>query len=127
MVFGLLFGSVFGREDLIPALWLHPLAHPIEVLAVPLIFAVGLLCLGQLLGGLGALWRGELARWLLVELGFLVLYLGIIVRLLWGPELDLGSRCSGPAGTWRGASWSIAACSGPWRRWDIWWRGPCRS
>jgi V/A-type H+-transporting ATPase subunit I len=86
MVFGLLFGSVFGREDLIPALWLHPLAHPIQVLAVPLIFAVGLLCLGQLLGGLGALWRGDLGHWLLVGLGFLVLYVGIILRLLWGPD-----------------------------------------
>ena len=86
MVFGLLFGSVFGREDLIPALWLHPLAHPIPVLVVPLIFAIGLLCLGQLLAGLSALWRGELTRWFLVDLGFLVLYLGIIARLLWGPE-----------------------------------------
>ncbi len=62
MCFGLLFGSVFSREDLIPALWLHPLEDPVAVLAVPLVFAVGLLSLGQLLAGLGALWRGELGR-----------------------------------------------------------------
>jgi V/A-type H+/Na+-transporting ATPase subunit I len=78
MAFGLLFGSLFGREDLIPALWVHPLLHPLPVLAVPLVFAVGLLSLGQLLAGLGALWRGELVRWLMVDLGFLVLYLGVI-------------------------------------------------
>jgi len=78
MVFGVLFGSLFGREDLIPALWLHPLAHPIPVLAVPLVFAVGLLSLGQLLAGLGALWRGELVRWLSTDLGFLVMYLGLV-------------------------------------------------
>lgn len=78
MVFGLLFGSVFAREDLIPALWLHPLHAPITVLAVPLVFAVGLLALGQLLAGLGALWRGELGHWLLRDLGFLVLYLGLV-------------------------------------------------
>ena len=29
MSFGLLFGSLFGMEDLIPALWLHPLQEPI--------------------------------------------------------------------------------------------------
>jgi V/A-type H+-transporting ATPase subunit I len=78
MVFGLLFGSVFAREDLIPALWVQPLHAPIPVLAVPLAFAVGLLSLGQLLAGLGALWRGELGRWLLMDLGFLVMYLGLV-------------------------------------------------
>ncbi len=34
MVFGLLFGSVFAREDLIPALWLHPLHEPVALLSV---------------------------------------------------------------------------------------------
>ena len=32
MVFGLLFGSVFGREDLIDAVWLHPVVEPLPVL-----------------------------------------------------------------------------------------------
>ncbi|MEA3278388.1 MAG: V-type ATPase 116kDa subunit family protein [Pseudomonadota bacterium] len=87
VVFGFLFGSLFAREDLIPALWLHPMGEPLIVLAVPLVFAVLLLSLGQLLSGLGALWRGELGRWLLVDAGFLVLYLGLI-GLVTG--LDLG-------------------------------------
>ena len=78
MLFGLLFGSVFAREDLIPALWLHPMAEPVVVLAVPLGFAVALLSLGQVLSGLGALWRGELHRWLAVAPGFLLLYWGVI-------------------------------------------------
>lgn len=82
MTFGLLFGSVFAREDLIPALWIHPLEAPITVLAVPLLFAVLLLSLGQLLDALGALWHGELRRWLLRDLGFLVLYLGLVGSLL---------------------------------------------
>jgi V/A-type H+-transporting ATPase subunit I len=86
MVFGLLFGSVFAREDLISALWVHPLLDPVLVLTVPLIFAVGLLSLGQLLSGLGALWRGELTRWFLVDLGFLVLYLGLIAWLAGGHD-----------------------------------------
>lgn len=78
MFFGLLFGSLFAREDLIPALWLQPLEEPLPVLTVPLVFAVVLLSLGQLLDGRGALWRGALSHWLMKDLGFLVLYLGIV-------------------------------------------------
>lgn len=98
MLFGLLFGSLFAREDLIPALWLHPLQEPLTVLMVPLIFAVLLLSLGQLLSGLGALRRGELGRWLLVDAGFLLLYLGLIVLVF------------GAAGPWPallGLSWYL--------------------
>jgi len=86
MVFGLLFGSVFGLEGVIPALWLHPLAHPITVLAVPLGFGALLLSAGQLLAGLGALWRGELRRWLAMDLGFLVFYLGLVGLLAGQPS-----------------------------------------
>ena len=32
MFFGVLFGSVFCREDIIPALWLRPMADPITIL-----------------------------------------------------------------------------------------------
>ncbi|MCU0833296.1 MAG: ATPase [Chromatiaceae bacterium] len=85
VVFGLLFGSVFASEALIPALWLHPMSDPLTVLVVPLIFAVLLLSLGQLLAGLGALWRGEIGRWLLVDTGFLLLYLGLIGLLAGAP------------------------------------------
>jgi V/A-type H+-transporting ATPase subunit I len=86
MVFGLLFGSVFGLEGVIPALWLHPLAQPMTVLAVPLGFGVLLLSLGQLLAGLGALWRGEVWRWLAMDLGFLVFYLGLVGVLAGQPS-----------------------------------------
>jgi V/A-type H+/Na+-transporting ATPase subunit I len=78
ILFGFLFGSLFASEALIPPLWLHPMDDPLTVLVVPLIFAVGLLSLGQILSGLSVLGRGELTRWLLVDGGFLVLYLGII-------------------------------------------------
>jgi V/A-type H+-transporting ATPase subunit I len=78
VLFGLLFGSLFAREDLIPALWLHPMQEPLTILMVPLGFAVLLLTLGQLLSGLGALRRGGPGRWLLTDGGFLLLYLGLI-------------------------------------------------
>ncbi len=76
--FGFLFGSLFGIEHLIPALWVHPLQQPLLVLAVPLVFAVLLLSLGQLLAGLGALAAGRLGRWLAVDAGLLVIYLGLV-------------------------------------------------
>jgi V/A-type H+/Na+-transporting ATPase subunit I len=95
MLFGLLFGSLFAREDLIPALWLHPLEEPMRVLLVPLAFAVLLLSLGQLLAGLGAMRRGALGRWLLTDAGFLLLYLGLIALIIgatpaWPALLGLG-------------------------------------
>ena len=80
-LFGFLFGSLFGVEHVIPALWLHPLAHPLTVLAVPLVFAVVLLSLGQLLAGFGALAAGRARHWLTVDAGMLVLYLGLVGML----------------------------------------------
>jgi V/A-type H+-transporting ATPase subunit I len=88
-LFGFLFGSLFGVEHIIPALWLHPLAHPLIVLAVPLVFAVLLLSVGQLLAGFGALAAGRARHWLAVDAGMLVLYLGL-VGMLAAPDLGLG-------------------------------------
>jgi V/A-type H+-transporting ATPase subunit I len=56
-----------------------------------------LLSVGQLLAGLGALWRGRLRDWLLVDLGFLILYLGLVFLVIasdrvpeWLPLVGLG-------------------------------------
>jgi len=68
MLFGLAFGSLFAREDLLPALWLHPLESPLQVLAIPLAGGALLLGVGVLLSLLEALWQQRLAHWL-VERG----------------------------------------------------------
>lgn len=81
MVFGLLYGSVFAREDVLPALWMSPLHDPATILLVPLVTAVAILSLGQMLAGLGARWRGDLRHWLMQDLGFLVLYVGLVLQL----------------------------------------------
>jgi V/A-type H+-transporting ATPase subunit I len=78
VLFGFVFGSVFGREDLLPALWLHPVEDPLPVLMVPLAGGVVILMLGLVLNAVEAYWRGELRRWWLVEAAVLVLYLSII-------------------------------------------------
>ncbi len=69
MVFGVLFGSVFGREDLIPALWLHPVVEPLPVLTVPLLFGAGLIVLSILLSGLEHQWAGRFFEWVCGEAG----------------------------------------------------------
>jgi len=76
MVFGLMFGAVFGREDLIPALWLHPVGDPLPVLFMPLIFGAGLLLLSMMLNGLEHIWSGRVVEWLLTQSG---LALGVVL------------------------------------------------
>lgn len=110
MVFGLLFGSLFALEGIIPALWLHPLSAPLTVLAVPMVFAVALLTLGQLLSGLGALWRGALPHWLLVDAGFLVMYLGLALTVA-VPDGGFGWLALGGLGWYLGGAFLVA------RRW----------
>jgi len=82
MVFGFIFGSMFGREDLIPALWLHPITQPLPVLAVPLLAGVVIILLGLTLSALESSWRGEGRRWLLQDAPVVILYLSIIAAVL---------------------------------------------
>ncbi|GEM_PF-7121961 len=46
MLFGLLFGSVFGYENLIPALWMHPIHNIMTIVAVSIGFGVFYIILG---------------------------------------------------------------------------------
>lgn len=85
MAFGLVFGDVFGFENVIPPLWLKPLDAPVAVLLVPLAFGVGLILLGMALSGVAAAWRGEMRAWLWREGAVLLLYLGVLLGLLWAP------------------------------------------
>lgn len=49
-VFGFLYGSLFGYEDILPALWLHPLENILEILMVAIGAGIILLTLGFLIG-----------------------------------------------------------------------------
>jgi V/A-type H+-transporting ATPase subunit I len=120
-LFGLLFGSLFGIEGLIPALWLHPLTDPVLVLALPLGLGAMLLTLAQVLRGLEAAWRGELGTWLGGEAGILVLYLAAVVSW-WAPAfgwlIPLGAvwflsgalRRGGPLGGLAGIGLLLEKC-----------------
>jgi V/A-type H+-transporting ATPase subunit I len=59
MGFGILYGEVFAIGSLIRPLWLHPLDHPLTLLAVPILFGALVLTLGLVLRTVQSCWRGE--------------------------------------------------------------------
>jgi V/A-type H+-transporting ATPase subunit I len=88
MVFGALFGSVFAREDAIPALWLHPIDRPLTLLGVALAFGACVIGLGLILDGVQHHWAGQARLWWASRAGFVLCYLGMIgsafdIRALW--------------------------------------------
>ena len=102
IVFGFAFGSVFAREDIVPALWLHPLSDPLPVLAVALAFGVFTILLGLSLDALQRAWRGEFRLWLLSDAGLLFAYLGIAgtafdTRALWALPIGVAWALAGAA------------------------------
>ncbi len=102
IAFGLAFGSVFAREDLIAALWVRPLEQPLLVLGTALAFGVIVLTLGQLLNALQFAWRHEQRLWFATEAGVLVAYLGLVgaaldSRALWALPVGLAWAIVGPA------------------------------
>jgi V/A-type H+-transporting ATPase subunit I len=82
MLFGLVFGSVFGREDILPALWLHPIAQPLPVLAASIAAGVVIILLGLSLSAVEFYWRGEKRQWLLHEAPVAALYLATMSALV---------------------------------------------
>jgi len=89
MVFGVLFGSVFSRNDVISPLWLHPIDEPITVLLVAVLMGVGILIIGIGLDFLQAIWRNEAVSWVRSNGGIVLTYVSILLvywqpMMLWG-------------------------------------------
>jgi len=82
MVFGVLFGSVFANESLLPALWLRPLDEPLPVLIVALVFGVSVITLGIVLDAVQAHWAGHGLVWWQTRAGILLAYLGLLGAVL---------------------------------------------
>jgi V/A-type H+/Na+-transporting ATPase subunit I len=82
MLFGVLFGSVFCREDIIPALWIRPMDDPITILLAAVIIGIAIITLGLLLDAIQMHWRGEARRWWAQRAGLFTAYAGLLVSLL---------------------------------------------
>lgn len=82
IVFGVLFGSVFGREDILPALWVHPLEAPIDLLVSSLVLGACVLALGFALSALEAHWRRELGAWLTSDGALFLVFAGLLASLV---------------------------------------------
>lgn len=78
MIFGAVFGEVFGFHGLVPPLWMKPLDDPLAVLAIPMVFGVFLMLLGLVFAGFEAYWRGELRAWMLLDAAVLLLYVSLL-------------------------------------------------
>ncbi len=77
-LFGWVFGSVFCREDVVTAAWLHPIEHPLPVLLVPIVGGALLLTLGLLLGALAAWWEHRIGDWVRDDVPLLLTFGGIL-------------------------------------------------
>jgi V/A-type H+-transporting ATPase subunit I len=78
MAFGLLFGTVFAREDLIPALWLHPLHEPIALLVAAVGIGAMILLGGLALNALQAHWRHAARQWWARDAGIVLAYVALL-------------------------------------------------
>jgi len=114
MAFGFVFGSVFGEEGIVPALWISPLASPLAMLVVPLCAGAALLTCGLALHALEAWWRHELARWLRRDAGLVAVYLGLAALPFdragaWIAALGVAASLAGRAWDERRASAALPA------------------
>ena len=78
IIFGFLFGSVFANEELIPALWMHPIDYPVITMGIAISFGVFILSFGLFLDALGAFWRRRMLFWLATRGGLTAGYLGLV-------------------------------------------------
>jgi len=86
-LFGILFGSVFCVETLIPALWLHPLHEPVTLLVVALAGGIAILMIGVAIDAVQAGWRGSATAWWGHEAGLVLTYVSLLASLAWSPAL----------------------------------------
>lgn len=80
-LFGLLYGSVFGYEEVLPALWMSPLSDPLRMLGVALGWGIGFIVLTTVLTIRNRLAEGRIREALFDSHGAagLLLYLGLIL------------------------------------------------
>ncbi len=84
MVFGILYGSFFAAETVIPAQWLRPIETPSILLTAAVVLGIGVISVGLLMGIVSNWRRADWAEFYLGQNGLvgLWLYWGLVVALL---------------------------------------------
>lgn len=54
-IFGILYGTVFGFEEVMPAVWIRPMENILEVFKISVFFGIGIISLGVLVNVINAL------------------------------------------------------------------------
>ena len=101
MLFGLLYGSIFGYEDIVEPLWLSPLHDPIRVLTIAVAFGVGFIVFTLLANARNKWAAGHVGEALFDSAGLagLAFYLGAVGLLAsWAGVLDLARPAAMLAG-----------------------------
>lgn len=81
MVFGLLYGSLFTVEGVLPVPWMNPMDAPLDILLLPMLFGAFLILLGMSLNGLEHAWEGRAGYWLRCEAGIMLAYLALLASV----------------------------------------------
>jgi len=81
IAFGFLFGSFFGRHDVVQPLWFKPMEDPIEILIICMVFGFCLILLSIVFSGIEAYWKEKLHSWLILEVAVLALYTSGLIGL----------------------------------------------
>lgn len=103
MVFGVLYGSIFGYEDVIAPVWLSPLHDPIRILTVAILFGVGFIVFTLLANTYNKLMAGHVAEAVFDSTGLA----GLLFYL--GAAAGLASQAGMPALAGYGAlAWTLA-------------------
>ncbi|RLE38731.1 hypothetical protein DRJ12_01200 [Candidatus Acetothermia bacterium] len=94
MVFGTLYGSFFGYENIIPALWFRPLDDINRILIYAIVVGAGVIIMGILINIANLLIQRRYFESLFTRSGFigLLFYLGLLlaIRAFMGGGLNLG-------------------------------------
>jgi V/A-type H+/Na+-transporting ATPase subunit I len=79
-VFGFLYGSFFGKEGLLPVLWISPIEDVVKILVVPVALGILLISIGILLNIINKFRCGDYFRAIVDRIGLvgIVLYWGAI-------------------------------------------------
>ena len=112
MLFGVLFGSVFAREDLIAPLWLHPLHAPVTLLGTAVALGALILLGGLALNAAQAFWRRAGRQWWAGDAGLLLAYAGGLAAVFQTEALWLvaaGALWAAAGGAWNAEAGRLAA------------------